>query len=161
MFPWFLESTTNHNLTRCLLFCSLDFQSGKRKKYWRSIPLFSTPRLLSFLVYHKGCNDFSCCREEQSSMVEANRLNSFDGSCTKPSLFLLSVIHHSQHSLSSFLSTLQEDMLYQSTAASIKATRAQNTFFFPWTLSATHQICQCSQHRFISTELPCSLIKGQ
>lgn len=91
----------------------------------------SPPRLLSFLVYHKGHNDFSCWIEEQSSMVEANRLNLFDGSCTKPSLGLISVIQHSQHSLSSVLSTLQEDMLYQSTAVSIKATRAQNTFFFP------------------------------
>lgn len=119
------------------------------------------PQLLSFLVYHKGHKNFLCWRDEESSTVEANRPNLFDGSCTKPSLVLLSIIQHSQHSLSSVLSTLQEGMLYQSTAVSIKAARAQNTLFFPWTLSATHQICQCSQYRFISAEFPCSLIKGQ
>lgn len=69
--------------------------------------------------------------EKKSSTVEANRLNFFDESCSKQCLALLSLIRHSQRSLSSVLPTPWEDTLYQSTVASIKATRAQNTFFFP------------------------------
>lgn len=85
------------------------------------IPLFITREVM---ISHAG-------GKKKSMIVEANRLNFLDESCSKQCLALLSLIQHSQHSLSNVLSTLWEDTLYQSTVASIKATRAQNTFFFP------------------------------